>query len=196
VVEQVERVRAEVDEQPAAADLRLHPPGQVVGLPHAWHALGAHADRPRPADGAVVEELLDRDEPRHGAAVVRDEERHAGGGARGNHLLGLGGGARDGLLDVDRLARRRGAQHVVVVAVRRRRDVDRVHLRVRDEGVGVVVPARHPVAARVVGGLLAVAAHDRDELGAVGALQAGPALALGDVADADDAPADGVEHGG
>src|SRR5690606_40225817 len=48
--------------------------------------------------------------------------------------------------------------------------------------------------ARVVGGLGAVTAHDRDELGPLGAPEPGAALDLGDVTDADDPPPDPLER--
>jgi hypothetical protein len=146
---------------------------------------GGRARRPyRPA----VEQLLNRPEARHRPAVVRHEQRHACAGARADHLVALSGCARHRLLHIDGLARSRYAKRVVAVGVRRGGDVHRVDLRIRDQRVGVVIPARDPVPPRVVGGLVPGSTHHRHQRRAVRLLQGRPALDLRDAADADDPP--------
>ena len=183
---------AEVVEVAAlAGDGRIDTPG-----PAAAPALGA-ARRPEEPDadgadiahGALAEQLGHLQVHGQAAAVVGDEEGHPGAAAGLHHLLALGGGARHRLLHVDGLSGGGGAQRVLRVGVRRRGHVHGVDALVLDQGPGVVVPARHPVAPGVVPGLVAVAPHDGGQLRVAGLPQPGARLHLGHVAAADDAPA-------
>jgi len=62
-----------------------------------------------------------------------------------------------------------------------------------EDGLRVVGPAGHPVTLREVAGAFGVPAHDVDDVGVRRPEDGGRRLHLGDVAHADDAPAD---HGG
>src|SRR5205085_134492 len=84
-----------------------------------------------------------------------------------------------------------GHDSVLLVGRRRGGDVDGVHLGVGDQLAPVGVPPGHAVAGGVVSGLGSVAAHDGDKGGVGSFLERGTAFDLGDVAAADDAPADG-----
>jgi hypothetical protein len=184
-VEQVEDVGAEVDEETAAGHLRIGPPSlmSVAGTP-----LVADGHRAQLTDAATVEEFLDRDEAGHGTAVVGDEQVDTGVVAGRDHVLALPRRASHRLLDVDGLAGLGDPDRVVAVRVGRGGDVDGVDLCVVDQRVGIVVPPRDAVPSRVVSGQLAGTAHHGHQLRSFGLLERWPALALGHVADADDAP--------
>ena len=78
---------------------------------------------------------------------------------------------------------------VVCVGVGRRRDIDCIDIWVGDECVGLVVPLGYAVARGIIAGLVCVASHDRYQFGIGRFVQGGAALYFGDVAAADDAPA-------
>ena len=193
VVEQIELVRREVDEEPAAGDGRIDPPGQRA-RPRREGAIDADGRDADVADRAGVDQGFHSGEARHRPAVVGGEQRHARLPAGRDHRLALGVIEGHRLLDVDRLAGARGEDRVVLVRRGRRGDVDGVDLGITHQRLGVGVPARHAMAPRVVGGLGGVAAHHRDERGAIGLLEARTALDLRDVPAPDDAPANLVHR--
>lgn len=77
------------------------------------------------------------------------------------------------------------------MGTRRSGNVDGIDSGVVHERAGVVVGAGDAVAPGVVSGERTVAAHDGDELGVAGLLEAGAALHFGDIAATENAPADG-----
>ena len=187
-VQQIEDVRAEVDEMAATGDLGIHPPSPAAGRVGLGRPLVADAHRPQLTDPATVQQLLDRGEARHGATVVGHIQTHARLVAGRNHVLALPCRASHRLLDIDRLAGPRDADRIVPVRVRGRGDVDRVDVRIVDQLVGVVIPTGNVVSASVVSGEIAIAAHDGNQFGSFGPLESRPALAFGHVPDADDPP--------
>jgi hypothetical protein len=149
-------------------------------------------DEARHADGALVEQqLADLAKARQATTVVRDKYRHARALASVEHRLAFGMVARHRLFHVDRLSRGDHHQCVRLVRGRRRGDVDRVDVRVGDQGGGIVIPLRYTVTLRIVARLVAIAAHHGHQAATLDAVEGGTAFDLGDVTAADDAPADG-----
>jgi hypothetical protein len=74
------------------------------------------------------------------------------------------------------------------MAVGQRRDVDGVDVGRADDRVGVVVPARDPVASGVVLRQRPISAHHGDELGVRGLAEPRTALPFGDVPATDHSP--------
>ena len=83
--------------------------------------------------------------------------------AGGDHGLALGVGAGHRLFHVNRLARSGGAQRIVHVESRWCGHVHGIDLGIVDQRLGVVGPARHVVAAGVILGQRAIAAHHGDQ---------------------------------
>jgi hypothetical protein len=102
-------------------------------------------------------------EPRQRAAVVGHEERRLRGLKGVDHRLTFSHRPRHRLFDVTGLFGARAAQREVGVALRRRRDVDRVDIRIGDERVNIVVPTANPVARRVIARESWAPTHDRHE---------------------------------
>ncbi|KAG1435431.1 hypothetical protein G6F57_021129 [Rhizopus arrhizus] len=159
MVEQVQGVRAEIDEQAAAGDRGVGPPEvRRCGMRRVWPVQGrAHAARR--TDRAAVQQLLDLREAGQGASVISNEHRYATAcaGLQNAHALAMVHG--HGLFDIDRLARRNGLQRVLHVGGGRRGDVDRVHLRIGDERIGIGIPAGNRMAPCVILGQCRIAPH-------------------------------------
>src|SRR5215203_6784068 len=102
-IQQIEDVRAEVDEVATAGDLRIYPPALLVSLIHWGRPLVADADRPELTDSATVQQTFDRDKARHGPTVVGHEQTHSRLIAGRNHVFTLQGRASHRLLDIDGL---------------------------------------------------------------------------------------------
>jgi len=113
------------------------------------------------------------------------------GGEGSDHGRTLGRVAGHGFFHVARFAGGRGEQGTFEMGTGRSSDVDGVDGGVVHERAGVVVGAGDAVALGVVSGEGTVAAHDGDELGVAGFLEAGAALHFGDIAATEDTPADG-----
>ena len=192
VVEEIEDVGADIKEQTAAGVGGGDAPGVLRGIGIGRGGRGeAVVDAGEAADGSAGDEFADFFKPRHGAAVVGDEEFLFRGGEGGDHGVTLGGVAGHGFLHVAGLAGGGDEAGEFEVRTGRRGDIHGIDLGIGHERPGIVIPTRHAVTFCVVGGEGAVAAHDGDESGAAGLAEAGAALHLGDIAAAEDAPADG-----
>lgn len=191
-VEKIQHVRREIDKTPAARDLGNHAPWKVLGVVifGRQRLIERDRDESEVADRSTIDELLDLEKARKCATIVGDEERNAGLVAGLDHRLAFGKVARHRLLDIHRLACLRSTQRVRAMRIRWRRNVDRVHVGIVDQGVGIVVPGRHSVPLGVVLRSCAIASHDRDETGVLCLLEGRTALHLSDRATADHSPAD------
>src|SRR4030095_6334507 len=72
--------------------------------------------------------------------------------------------------------------------VRWRCNIDGVDLRIVDQLIGIVIPARNTVSSSVVGGKLAISTHDGNEFRSLSLLKTGSALAFSDIPNADNPP--------
>ena len=142
------------------------------------------------ADRARCDEVAHGEKARQRAPVVADPQRHAAPRGTRRSCRGIRRGScpsafrRTPACPPPRSAAcTRGAMSVSVAMYTASMSS------ARDDRVGVVVPARDAVPARVVGGQRAVAAHDRAQLGVARLVEARAALLLGHVAAADHAPA-------
>ena len=87
----------------------------------------------RPADAALVDQLLGQGDRRHAAIVEPDHVRHARLLDGGGHLFALGHVHRQRLFAEDHLAGLGGGQHDLAVRVVRRADVDHVDVVAGDQ---------------------------------------------------------------
>jgi hypothetical protein len=138
-----------------------------------------------------VQQFLHLQETRQRAPVIADPQRDLRGFRRFDHRLALCVVHRHRLFDIDRLAGLGAAHRIVEVAVGQGRDVNRVDIAGIDDGIGVVMPARHLVAFREVLCQGAVAPHHRHKRRILGLVETWPALDLRDIAAADHPPPDG-----
>jgi len=150
----------------------------------------------RTADATLGDQRLDPEEARERAAVIGDEERHAGRRERLVHAVALGVAARHRLLDVGGLAGRGDGERELQVRARRGRDVDGVDIWISDELLRALEPAGNAVTAGIVLGEVRRAPHHGDQGAPLGPGQRGAALDLGHVPAAQDSPADQVFHRG
>ena len=147
VIEKVQGVRSHVKEMPGPRLRRVRAPDAALAVVRLGEPVG-HACQP--PDRTRLEQLIDLQEARKPAAVIGDEERQAGALERLHHPVAFGAVAGHRLLHVGGLPGGSHRKRVVGMRIGGRGDVDRVHLRVGDEGPRVVVPARNAVAPRVV----------------------------------------------
>ena len=162
--------------------------GRSSGFSDAGWQSAMEAKRTAPM-APLLDQRLDLEEGGQGAAIVRHKQRHSGPTAGVDHRQALAVVVRHRLFDVNRFAGSGDLGRVMSVGVRGRCDIDRIDIRVADECVGLVVPSGYAVALGIVAGLVRVAAHDRYQLGIAGLVQGRAALNFGDVAAANDAPA-------
>ena len=187
MVEQIEGVGAEVEQQSATCSSCVNAPGAArIEMPRSAVTV-AHLGQPAQCRG--VKEMLHLHKPGQAPPVVGDEQLLPRAGKRLDHAVAFRCVARHGLFDIGGFAGGCDAQRVVTVRFGRRGNVDGVDVGIAEQRVSVVVPARHAMAAGIVGGQRTLAPHDRDELRAGRLLEARAAFDLGDIATADDAPA-------
>ncbi len=191
-IEDVERMRSQVQQQPSARLLGAKAPRQrrwveasMMGGGVAVRDAGHRADAPR-RDGVAR-----RAKARECPPVVGDEKGDLRELERRRHRKAFGVIAGHGLLDVGGLAGATRSKGVLEVRPRRRRNVNRVDFGVGHKRIGIVVKPRHAVPACKVRCPRPIAPHHRNERAAGRFLKCRPALALTHVSAADDAPANG-----
>ena len=130
-IKNVQGVRANVKEQPAAGMLGNQPPFQLARR-DAMHLVAGVAivEHRHLAQPAGVDQFLRLQEPRQPAAIVGHEQRQTGRRKGLDHAAALGMIAGHRLLDVSGLACRGHAEGIFQVRAGRRGDIDRVDLRI------------------------------------------------------------------
>ena len=188
VVEQVEHVAGEVMEVPAAA-LRRQAPGRLA---RDLRQPVVHAHQR--TEASRTQDLLDGRGAREVTPVIGDVERRARRREGLHHLLELPIGAPGRLFHQAGLARARDGQRVAELVLRRRRDVDGVHLGMRDHFGRVRGGDRRLQPLRRLAKLRRVAPHDRHQAASGRGAERRAGLAQHDIAAADDSPADRRFH--
>ena len=102
------------------------------------------------AQPAGVDQFLRLQEPRQAATIVGHEQRQPGRREGLDHAAALGMIAGHRLFHVSGLACRGHAEGIFQVRAGRRGDIDRVDVRIANQGLGVGRPAGDAVAAGVI----------------------------------------------
>ena len=133
----VDRVGQQVAGHAGAGHLGVEPPQGHAALRHVGRdrvvLVVGGAVVERPADAALVDDLLGQRDGRHAAVVERDHVGHARLLDGGDHLLGLGDVHGQRLLADDHLAGLGRGDHDLVVQHVGHADVDQVDVRAGDE---------------------------------------------------------------
>ena len=163
-------------------------------VPPARRNVGATAGEVGPhrrhlPNRTLRQQLLDLAVPRVEALVETHHEADTGALAGSTHLLALARAECHGLLAEDVLALRCRGQRVRQVAPYRRGDVDDLHVRVGNDVLDASVDSWHIMPAGERRGSRSVAAHDRHQLRVWRRAHGWGHHPFGDVAGADDPPA-------
>jgi hypothetical protein len=145
--------------------------------------------RPHRADDTRIHQFLDFPVIWEHATVVGDKKGYSGLLARRDHVAALLPGSGHRLLDVDGFACGGGLECEFAVRAGRGGDVDGVDVRVGNQRIGVIIPARDVVQSGIFPGFFTGAAHDGRDARAGDLVHGRSAFHPADTARPDDSPA-------
>ena len=153
-------MRSQIDKETTASNGRIDPPGQLTIRRLHPVSVEADGDGTGGANRAGVDQFFHLQETGQATTIVGDPQRHPRSLTGRHHALTFSVVERHWLFHIDRFPCLCHGQCIVLMSIGGRGNIDRVHLGIMDERLGVIIPARDIVATGVIGGQCAITAHD------------------------------------